>query len=117
MLGDALEGSRAIFTDKTHAIAWDPPISLQSGEPRTLKHCKNTYKMSGNFAFRHPVYLLPASNEPPGPLQDKPVWGKMAVLGSSDELFGIRSQISTQIFILYFMVMTVFGQTPVFAKL
>ena len=44
MLGDALEGSRAIFTDKTHAIAWDPPISLQSGEPRTLKHCKNTYK-------------------------------------------------------------------------
>ena len=44
MLGDALEGSRAIFTDKTHAIVWDPPISLQSGEPRTLKHCKNTYK-------------------------------------------------------------------------
>ena len=26
-----------------------PPISLQSGEPRTLKHCKNTYKMTGNF--------------------------------------------------------------------
>ena len=26
-----------------------PPILLQSGEPRTRKHCKNTYKMSGNF--------------------------------------------------------------------
>ena len=48
------------------------PISLQSGEPRTLKHSKNTYKMSSNFAFRRLLYL---ANSPPGPLQDKPVWG------------------------------------------
>ena len=40
------EGTRAILTRKTHAIVRAPPISLQSGEPRTLKHCKNTYKMS-----------------------------------------------------------------------
>ena len=26
-----------------------PPILRESGEPRTRKHCKNTYKMSGNF--------------------------------------------------------------------
>jgi hypothetical protein len=26
------------------AIRASNPISLQSGEPRTLKHCKNTYK-------------------------------------------------------------------------
>ena len=38
-----LEGSRAILTGKTHAIVRVTPISLQSGEPRTLKHCKNTY--------------------------------------------------------------------------
>ena len=44
-----LEGSWAILTDKTHAIVRAPPISLQSGEPRTLKHCKNTYKMSVQF--------------------------------------------------------------------
>ena len=60
MLGDALEGSRAIFTDKTHAIVWDPPISLQSGEPRTLKHYKNTYKTSVQIV-RGPVKVLPAS--------------------------------------------------------
>ena len=44
-----LEGTRAILTDKTHANVRVTPISLQSGEPRTLKHCKNTYKMSVNF--------------------------------------------------------------------
>ncbi len=33
-----LEGSRAILTGKTHAIVRGTPISLQSGEPRTLKH-------------------------------------------------------------------------------
>ena len=70
-----LEGSRAILIGKTYAIVRVTTIALESGEPRTLKHCKNTYKMSGNFAFRHPVHLLPALNEPPGPLQDKPVWG------------------------------------------
>ena len=35
---------------KTHAIVRVTPISLQQGgEPRTLKHCKNTYKTSVNF--------------------------------------------------------------------
>ena len=75
LVGDALEGSRAIFTDKTHANVRVTPISLQSGEPRTLKHSKNTYKMSVNFTFRRLLNLLPALNEPPGPLHDKPVWG------------------------------------------
>ena len=31
--------------------------------------------MSSNFAFRRLLHLLPAFNSPPGPLQDKPVWG------------------------------------------
>ena len=44
-----LEGSRAILTGKTHAIVRVTPISLQSGEPRTLKHCKNTYKNERPF--------------------------------------------------------------------
>ena len=52
------------------------PISLQSGEPRTLKHYKNTHiRNEWQFSFWRPVFNLPASNSPPGPLQDKPVWG------------------------------------------
>ena len=39
-----LEGSRAILTGETHAILRGTPISLQSGEPRTLKHCKTHTK-------------------------------------------------------------------------
>ena len=42
---------------------------------------------------------------------------KMAVLGSSDELFNFGSWISTQFFIAVFMVIPIFCQTPVFAKL
>ena len=69
-----LEGSRAILIGKTHAIVRVTTISLESGEPRTLKHCKNTYKnerpkLSGS---RSP---LDWPNSPPEPLQDKPVWG------------------------------------------
>ena len=41
-----------------------PPILLQRGESRTLKHCKNTYEMSDNFAFRRPLHLLPDLNYP-----------------------------------------------------
>ena len=69
-----LEGSRAIFTDKTHAIVRVTPISLESGEPRMLKHCKNTYK--NEVPFRQGTrsrFHWP--NSPPEPLQDKPVWG------------------------------------------
>ena len=40
----------------------------------------------------------------------------MAVLGSSDELFGIGSWIPTQFFMAVFMVITIFCQTLVFAK-
>ena len=66
-----LEGSRAILIGKTHAIVRVTTISLESGEPRTLKHCKNTYKserpkLSGS---RSP---LDWPNSPPEPLQDKP---------------------------------------------
>ena len=40
----------------------------------------------------------------------------MAVMGSSDMLFGIGSWISTQFFMAVFMVITIFRQTLVFAK-
>ena len=69
-----LEGSRAILTDKTHAIVRVTPISLQSGEPRTLKHGKNTYKNARPFWTRHGA-TFHSPNSPPEPLQDKPVWG------------------------------------------
>ena len=69
-----LEGSRTILTGKTHAIVRVTPISLQSGKPRTLKHCKNTCKMSIHFRAggRSPPHW-PYS--PPGPLQPRAVWG------------------------------------------
>ena len=69
-----LEGSRTILIGKTHAIVRVTTISLESGEPRTLKYCKNTYenerpKLSGNRV------ALDWPNSPPEPLQDKPAWG------------------------------------------
>ena len=69
-----LEGSRAILIGKTHAIVRVTTISLESGEPRTLKYCKNTYEMSvQNCPAARPTFDWP--NSPPEPLQDKPVWG------------------------------------------
>ena len=56
------------------AIRAGPPISLQSGEPRTLKHGKNSYKDECPFrAGTRLTFHWPTS--PPEPLQDKPVWG------------------------------------------
>ena len=34
-----------------------------------------THTKRARKIVRRPVRALPASNEPPGPLQDKPVWG------------------------------------------
>ena len=39
-----LEGSRTILIGKTHAIVRVTTISLESGEPRTLKHLKHKQK-------------------------------------------------------------------------
>ena len=74
-----LEGSRTILIGKTHAIVRVTPISLQSGEPRTLKHCKNKYKNECLFQRRH-RFTFHWPNSPPEPQQDKPVRGKILIL-------------------------------------
>ena len=81
MLGDALGGSRAILTDKTHAIVRVTTISLESGEPRTLKHCKNTYKnerpkLSGS---RSRTSLIHRQNPYRPPQALAPVWEKIKI--------------------------------------
>ena len=64
-----LEGSRTILIGKTHAIVRVTTISLESGEPRTLKYCKNTYEMSvQNCPAARPPFDWP--NSPPEPLQE-----------------------------------------------
>ena len=85
-----LEGSRAILIGKTHAIVWGTPISLESGEPRTLKHYKNTHKMSVHFRAggRSPLHW-PYS--PPGPLQPRAVWGIFAEYLNSLWIFHLRA--------------------------
>ena len=41
-----------------------------------------THKKRARKIVRRPVQALPASNEPPGPLQDKPVWGINLIIES-----------------------------------
>ena len=53
----------------------------------------------------------------PGLGQKKTKKLEIACVGSSDELFGIRLHHPTQFVILFFVVITVFCQTPGFAKL
>ena len=62
-----LQGSRAILIGKTHATVPGTPSSLQRGEPRTLKHCKNTSKNEHPFRTQQGA-TFHSPNSPPEPL-------------------------------------------------
>ena len=71
-----------------NAISW-PAGAREAGGRKKLIFCERARNSCVHPPFRcrvvnlersntiktHPVHALPALNEPPGPLQDKPVWG------------------------------------------